>query len=34
MYLRADVNDEGVAELYRQCGFKDTSGYLTFKWKA
>ena len=33
MHLIVDVKNEGAAELYRQCGFEDSSGNMTFKWK-
>ena len=32
--LIVDVKNEGAEKLYRQCGFKDSGGNMTFKWKA
>jgi ribosomal protein S18 acetylase RimI-like enzyme len=34
MHLTVDVKNEGAAQLYRKCGFKDAGGNKTFKWKA
>lgn len=34
MHLIVDVKNEGAAALYRQCGFKDARGNMTFKWRA
>ncbi len=34
MNLIVDVKNEDAGELYRQCGFKDAGGNMTFKWKA
>jgi [ribosomal protein S18]-alanine N-acetyltransferase len=34
MHLIVDVKNESATALYRQCGFKDAGGNMTFKWKA
>ena len=34
MHLIVDVKNERAAALYRQCGFMETGGNMTFKWKA
>jgi ribosomal protein S18 acetylase RimI-like enzyme len=34
MHLIVDVNNQAAEKLYRQCGFTDTGGNMTFKWKA
>lgn len=34
MYLIVDVKNKSATEVYRQCGFKDAGGNMTFKWKA
>jgi len=33
MQLIVDINNQGAVALYRQCGFKETGGNMTFKWK-
>jgi ribosomal protein S18 acetylase RimI-like enzyme len=33
MHLIVDVKNEAAENLYRQCGFRDTGGSMTFKWK-
>jgi ribosomal protein S18 acetylase RimI-like enzyme len=34
MHLIVDVNNQRAEQLYRRCGFTDTGGNMTFKWKA
>jgi ribosomal protein S18 acetylase RimI-like enzyme len=34
MHLIVDVKNQGAEALYRQCGFNDTGGNMTFKWKS
>jgi ribosomal protein S18 acetylase RimI-like enzyme len=34
MHLIVDVKNKNAEELYRQCGFNDAGGNMTFKWKA
>jgi len=34
MHLIVDVRNEGAAQLYRKCGFKEVGGNMTFKWRA
>jgi ribosomal protein S18 acetylase RimI-like enzyme len=33
MRLIVDFKNQGAAALYRQCGFQETGGNMTFKWK-
>jgi ribosomal protein S18 acetylase RimI-like enzyme len=33
MHLIVDEINEGAYSLYKQCGFKDSGGNMTFKWK-
>jgi ribosomal protein S18 acetylase RimI-like enzyme len=34
MRLIVDVKNESAAALYRQCGFEEVGGNMTFKWKS
>ena len=34
MVLIVDRKNQSAAELYRKCGFKESGGNMTFKWKA
>jgi ribosomal protein S18 acetylase RimI-like enzyme len=34
MHLIVDVHNQAAVNLYRQCGFKEIGGNMTFKWKA